>query len=108
MQTTQAYAPHNLRLGARVKALRKTHPASPTAIAAGCQISTNSLWNIERGRGCRSETLAHLGQFFGVSLDYLMGLTEAAPPDQAPPSAGATPPGRPRARRRDQAALTPG
>lgn len=103
MQTTQAYAPHNLALGVRVKALRKAHPAALTAIAAGCQISGQTLFHIEQGRGCRSETLAHVGQFFGVSLDYLMGLTD----DPTPGQAEATPPGRP-TRRRREAVLAPG
>jgi transcriptional regulator with XRE-family HTH domain len=95
MQTPQAYAPHNLRLGARVKALRKAHPDSITAIAAGCQMSGQTLFHIEQGRGCRSETLAHLAQFFGVSLDYLMGFTDTPTPL---PQAEAAPGRRPRKR----------
>jgi transcriptional regulator with XRE-family HTH domain len=102
MQTTQANAPHNRTLGQRVQALRKAHPAQLTQIAAGCQVSTNTLWNIEGGRGCRSETLAHLGAFFGVSLDYLLGLTDTptrldpAPRPPLAPDPPAPAPSRPR------------
>jgi transcriptional regulator with XRE-family HTH domain len=100
MQTRQAYAPHNLRLGARVKALRKAHPDPITAIAAACQISGQTLFHIEQGRGCRSESLAHIAQFFGVSLDYLMGFTDEKarrPEAEAEATPGRHPKRRPQA-----------
>lgn len=68
----------NLSLfGGRVKAERKRQSLTLEALAERTGISRNFLWEIEAGRKTPAiNTLYNLGVNLGVSLDYLMGVTD--------------------------------
>jgi transcriptional regulator with XRE-family HTH domain len=50
------------------------------ALAAALDVSHMTVRNIEHGRDCYLQTLPRLAQVFGVSLDYLFGLTDDPTP----------------------------
>lgn len=82
MNITQAPKGYNVTLGSRAKALRAAlqPPVRIEVIAAALDVHTMTVRNIEAGHGCRSETLPRLARYYGVSLDYLFGLTEDPSP----------------------------
>lgn len=61
----------------RIKALREQKHISQVALATRVGCSQNTISKIENGE-CdpRGSLLTELANFFGVSVDYLMGLSE--------------------------------
>ena len=87
MKDAAPLTPYNVTLGTRITALMEGRALRKEAVAVGVGVSWLTIHKIRTGHGCRSETLPRLAQYFGVSLDYLFGLTDAAalvPPPNGP------------------------
>ena len=68
---------NNKNLGARIRNLREDKNITITALANEVGIERPTLGNIEHGRkGPSLEVAVKLSQFFDVSLDYLLCLTD--------------------------------
>jgi transcriptional regulator with XRE-family HTH domain len=75
MRTAAPPSPFNVTLGTRVRARRLAQGMSKEALAAALDVSHFTVWGIEHGNGCRSQTLPRLALALDVSLDYLVGFT---------------------------------
>ena len=61
----------------RIKELRKQHGLSQIELGKVLNIAQNTLSAYERGsRDPDTDTLASIAQYFGVSVDYLLGRTD--------------------------------
>lgn len=66
-----------MTVGERIKELREEHGYSQTDVAAGTGSSSIVISNIETGRcGVKLDLLCALSEFFNVSSDYLLGITD--------------------------------
>lgn len=64
-------------MGSRIRDLREARSMSITALAKEVGIERPTLGNIEHGRkGPSYEVAARICQYFDVSMDYLIGLTD--------------------------------
>lgn len=62
--------------GQRIRTLRTKNSLPQTALAELLQVSCAQISDIERGQKATSlERLVLLADYFGVSTDYLLGLT---------------------------------
>lgn len=69
----------NLRIGEKIKQLRRERGFTQEEMAAHLGISYQAISKWERGDGCPDITmLPALARYFGVSLDELMGMEELA------------------------------
>ena len=69
--------------GQRIRALRTKCAVPQAALAELLQVSCVQISDMERGKKATSlERLVLLSDYFGVSTDYLLGLTET--PERAP------------------------
>lgn len=61
--------------------LRSKHDLSLQAVADRAGLSKSHIWELESGRARNPtvDTAVRLARAFGVSLDYMTGLSEAAP-----------------------------
>lgn len=61
----------------RVRELRKQKNISQMALAIRIGCSQNAISKIEKGESIpRAEWLVELSKYFGVSIDYILGLTD--------------------------------
>lgn len=68
-------------IAARLRALREERGLSLQDVASRAGLAKSHVWEIEQGRA-RNPTIAttvSIARAFGVSLDYLAGLTSARP-----------------------------
>lgn len=66
-----------MTVGERIKELRMEHGLSQTDVAAGTNSSSVVISNIETGRcGVKNDLLCALSEYFNVSSDYLLGITD--------------------------------
>ena len=66
-----------MTVGERIRGLRMEHGYSQSDVASGTNSSSIIISNIETGRcGVRADLLCALANFFNVSTDYLVGLTD--------------------------------
>jgi transcriptional regulator with XRE-family HTH domain len=93
MEYTWEPGVYNASLGARARAARLDQDLRTEYVAAALGVSNVTIYSIEHGHGCRTETLARLAVVLGVSVDYLFGLTEAPTPapQSPPPGVGGAP-----------------
>lgn len=76
--------------GERLQQLRKQADLQQKELAAEIGLSANAISMMERGnRGTTIEKLVVLAEFFHVSTDYLLGITDdptwrGAPPKEEP------------------------
>lgn len=64
-------------LATRLKELRSSHGLSQKSLGEHIGLSMQAINNIERGyRTTTSEKLTLLADYFGVSIDYLVGRTD--------------------------------
>lgn len=71
----------SMELGERLKGLRKQKRLTQVAVQMETGIEQTLLSKYERGeRIPPTETLLTLAQFYGTSMDYLMGLTDEIRP----------------------------
>ena len=68
------------QIGDRVKALRTEKNLRPELVAAALGVSLQTIRNIEANKGMNARRVAPLAKFFGVTSDYLLGMTEARSP----------------------------
>ena len=69
-------------LGQRIAVLRRAAGMSQTQLAAALQVSSSAVGMYEQGRREPSgQTLVALARLFGVTTDYLLTGTPAAPGD---------------------------
>lgn len=62
----------------RLKELRKKHKISQLKLALDLNMNQNSISRYENGeREADYETLIKFADYFGVSLDYLLGRTDS-------------------------------
>lgn len=61
--------------------LREKHDLSLQAVADRAGLSKSHIWELESGRARNPtvDTAVRLARAFGVSLDYMTGLSDAAP-----------------------------
>lgn len=74
----------------RLKELRTSHGYTQEMVAARLDITRAAYTNLENGkRQCDTSTLLKLADFYGVTLDYLLGRTDApeAMPETKKPAA---------------------
>ena len=65
----------------RLKDIREDHDLTQREVAEYLHIRQNTYSQYENGqRGLPVETLIKLARFFGVSTDYILGLTDEARP----------------------------
>lgn len=63
--------------GDRLRALRKSSGKTLKEICADTQLSISGLASVERGENsCSSSTLKILADYYGVSTDYLTGISD--------------------------------
>lgn len=66
-------------MGQRIKALRKKHKMNGRALAGQIGITPSALSSIECGhRGISIEVAAKIAEIFGVSVDYILGISADA------------------------------
>ena len=66
--------------GERIKELRMQLGLSQTDLAKRINVSSKAIKNWEMDSACpSSENMAHLAKVFGVSTDFLLGLTDRDP-----------------------------
>ena len=76
--------------GKRIRELRVSKSINQMELAAGLGLSQNAIGMMERGhRGTTIEKLVLLAEYFHVSADYLLGITDdpawrGAPPKEEP------------------------
>ena len=79
------------KIGARITCLREAHGLSQKALSnelekLGLAVCRETITQWENGtRDLKTEYLAKLSEFFGVSADWLLGLTDA--PERTPAAA---------------------
>jgi transcriptional regulator with XRE-family HTH domain len=76
-----------LLLGQRIRELRERDGMSQAALARTLGASINAINMLEVGstRAPHIDRLIAIADLFGVSLDYLVGLTNEPAPTQKPP-----------------------
>ncbi|HSS99933.1 MAG TPA: helix-turn-helix transcriptional regulator [Terriglobales bacterium] len=63
--------------GDRLKALRESRDLTQSELAIELEISEPQIWRYENGESKpRGDVVVKLATFFGVSADYLFGLTD--------------------------------
>jgi transcriptional regulator with XRE-family HTH domain len=68
--------------GKRLRELREAHGYSRERFAAEIGVGTAQVARYERGENdATGDILARIAQFFNVSADYLLGLTDNASPN---------------------------
>ena len=60
----------------RTRQLRAERNLKQAEVAEEVQLSTRGYQDLELGRLPKYETLLHIADFYGVSVDWLMGHTE--------------------------------
>ncbi|MXW87447.1 MAG: helix-turn-helix transcriptional regulator [Boseongicola sp. SB0673_bin_14] len=72
-----------MRLGAKLKELREEKGATQKQVAAAIGVSRHMIWRLEKGRMKKSTStvVAKLADYFGVSIEELLG---ELPDDPAP------------------------
>jgi transcriptional regulator with XRE-family HTH domain len=68
-------------IAARCAALREQHDLSLQEVADRAGLSKSHVWELEQGRSKNPtvDTAVRLARAFGVSLDYMTGLSRDAP-----------------------------
>lgn len=68
-------------IAARCVALREQHGLSLQEVADRAELSKSHIWDLEQGRARNPtvDTAVRLARAFGVSLDYMTGLSDSAP-----------------------------
>lgn len=76
--------------GERLRELRKSKSVSQMQLAVALGLTQNAIGMMERGyRGTTIDKLVLMAEFFHVSTDYLLGVTDdptwrGAPPEEEP------------------------
>lgn len=65
-----------MELNERLKQLRKTRSVTQVQVAAGCGMAERAYRRIEAGNKPSYDALISLADYFDVSLDYLVGLSD--------------------------------
>lgn len=60
----------------RIRALRKEKGLTQAQVAAEVELSARGYQDLELGRKPQYDTLLRIADFYGVSVDWLMGRTE--------------------------------
>jgi transcriptional regulator with XRE-family HTH domain len=67
---------HNEQLVENIKKLAKEKNTSVKSVLETCNINRNFMYDIKKGSTPSSEVLLKLANYFNVSVDYLLGLTD--------------------------------
>lgn len=69
------------RIAKRCVALREQHGLSLQEVADRADLSKSHIWELEQGRARNPtvDTAVRLARAFGVTLDYMTGLSDKAP-----------------------------
>ena len=65
----------------RIRELRKDHDLSQRDVAAELHMPQSQYWRYEQGyRDIPTDMLMHLADYYGVSVDYILGRTKNPKP----------------------------
>ena len=66
---------HNEQLVENIKKLAKEKNTSVKSVLETCNINRNFMYDIKKGSTPSSDVLLRLADYFNVTMDYLLGLT---------------------------------